>query len=93
VFPGELQETTRLVTAWRASTGDAWPEDEVAPADDEGFRVRLTVLSRSARQFPVAWEPIAYVLEFDSSGRVRSWAWRVGQALYEPSRLLKKSGV
>jgi len=71
-----------ILAKWRNVQPTTWPADTIAGVFGQGtVAIRLTVLSEAHHVLGRPWQPITYGFEFDSNGRLVSWAMHEGEYL------------
>lgn len=81
-FAQDSLTSDELRLAWQRAARRGLPTDTALRTQAGGIHVRLTVLSRLARQYPPAWQPVTFVFEFGASGQFKAWAMRIGEASF-----------
>lgn len=81
-FARDSLASNELKVAWRRAARSGLPRDTTIQTPSGGRQVRITVLSHRSRQYPAAWQPVSFVFEFDSYGRVVVWTMRLGESSY-----------
>ncbi len=69
---------SKVASAWKKRAPGDWPRDTVM-ANEAGWTVQLTMLSRDTRSYTLHWVPLALSFDFDRDGRLLTWAQRAGE--------------